>query len=112
MQDLLQELHGLREDLHKSMRLLRQNGEALAMCERDYQVKKAQTVIQMKAEGCTSTEIALTIKGQPEVSEALFKRDKAQVMYDANQEHINVTKLELRVLENQIRREWGDNGNI
>ena len=64
----------------------------------------------MKAEGCTSTELSNIIKGQPEVAEAMFKRDNAKVFYTANQEHINVVKLELRVLENQIAREWGVNG--
>lgn len=110
MQDLMSEMNRMKDDLHKSMRMLRQNGENLAKKENAYQVKKAQAVLVMKSQGATSTEINLTIKGQPEVSEALFERDMAKVMYEANQEHINVVKLELRVLENQIAREWSNNG--
>ena len=41
----------------------------------------------------------------------MFERDNAKVMYEANQEHINVVKLEMRVIENQIAREWS-NGNL
>lgn len=110
MQDLMNELDTMRQELHDSMRRLRRNGEALAQKEHDYQLIKAQTVLLMKAQGCTITEIQLSIKGQPAVAEALLERDKAKTMYEANQEHINVVKLELRVIENQIRREWGDSG--
>ena len=110
MQDLMGEMNRLKNDLHDSMRLLRRHGEALAKKENAYQVKKAQAVLVMKSQGCSITEIGLTIKGQPEVSDALFERDMAKVMYEANQEHINVVKLELRVLENQIAREWSSNG--
>lgn len=110
MQDLMNEMENMRKELHDSMRMLRKNGETLAHREYDYQVCKAQTVLQMKAQGCTITEIQLSIKGQPAVAEALLERDKAKTMYEANQEHINVVKLELRVVENQIRREWAESG--
>ena len=112
MQDLIQELDRMKDELHRSMKMLRSNGEALAVKEHDYQVIKAQTVLQMKAQGCSITEIGISIKGQPGVAEALLERDKAKTMYEANQEHINVVKLEMRVIENQIAREWNSNGTI
>ena len=106
MQDLMKEMQEMREELHKSMKMLRQNGNALAKAENEYQCIKAQTVAMMKADGCPMTEISLSIKGQTDVAEAMLKRDLAKVMYESNQEHINVVKLEQRVLENQIAREW------
>ena len=109
MRDLLIELEKARQDLDKSMRLLRQHGNDFAQAEHDYQVIKAQTVLVMKSNGCPVTEINMSIKGQPAVAEAMLKRDIAKVMYEANQEHINVKKLDIRVLENQIAREWGTN---
>lgn len=112
MQDLTQDMEKLRAELRTSMGLLRKNGEELAKQEHAYQLIKAKTWRVLKAEGWTSTDLASTIKGQPEVAEAMFKRDNAKVMYEANQEHINVVKLELRVVENQIAREWSNNGNI
>ena len=110
MSDLLIELEKARQDLDKSMRLLRQHGNDFAQAEHDYQVIKAQTVLVMKSNGCPVTEINMSIKGQPAVAEAMLERDIAKVMYEANQEHINVKKLDIRVLENQIAREWGTNG--
>lgn len=106
MPDLLTELNKARQDLNTSMQMLRRNGEDLARAENHYQVVKAQTVLMMKQAGCTITEIGLSIKGQPAVAEAMLKRDIAKVMYEANQEHINVKKLEIKVIENQIGREW------
>ena len=106
MQDLMTELNRMKDELHKSMKQLRQHGEELAENEHDYQVIKAQTWLSLKESGCTSTELANTIKGQPRVAEAMLERDIAKSMYEANQEHINVVKLEMKVLENQISREW------
>ena len=106
MQDLMTELNRMKDELHKSMKQLRQHGEELAEKEHDYQVIKAQTWLSLKESGCTSTELANTIKGQPRVAEAMLERDIAKSMYEANQAHINGVKLEMKVLENQISREW------
>lgn len=106
MSDLLTELNKARQELNTSMQMLRKHGEDLARAENEYQVIKAQTVLLMKRDGASITEIGLSIKGQPEVAEAMLKRDIAKTMYEANQEHINVKKLDIRVIENQIAREW------
>lgn len=110
MDDLITQVNRLNSELTQSIKLLRKNGDAYAQAERDYQVAKAQTVLKMKDAGASVTEISLSIKGQPEVAEKLFKRDVAKVMYEANQEHINTVKLQLRLLDNQIAREWSQNG--
>ena len=108
MYDLEEQINKLNSELTQSIKLLRKNGDAYARAEREYQVAKAQTVLKMKDAGASMTEINLSIKGQPEVSEKLFQRDVAKVMYEANQEHINTVKLQLRLLDNQIAREWGN----
>ena len=108
MQDLMQELEKQRADLKDAIKRLRQNGNLWAEAERDYQIAKAQAVLTMKDAGCSMTEINLRVKG--EVADALFKRDTARVMYDSNMEYINVAKKDLQIRENQIAREWGNNG--
>lgn len=108
MDDLIVQVNALNSELTQSIKLLRKNGDAYAKAERDYQVAKAQTVLRMKNAGATVTEIQLSVKGQPEVAEKLFTRDVAKVMYEANQEHINTVKLQLRLLDNQIAREWNN----
>ena len=108
MYDLVEQINKLNSELTQSIKLLRKNGDAYAKAEREYQVAKTQTVLKMKDAGASVTEIGLSIKGQPEVSEKLFARDVAKVMYETNQEHINTVKLQLRLLDNQIAREWGN----
>ena len=48
-----------------------------------------------------------TCYGIPSVAEARFKRDVAETVYTANKEAINSIKLQLRLIEGQIQREWG-----
>lgn len=110
MYDLIEEINRLNGELTQSIKMLRQSGNAYAKAERDYQIAKAQTVLRMKDSGSPMTEINLSIKGQPEVSQKLFDRDVAKVMYESNQEHINTVKLQLRLIDNQMAREWNSNG--
>ena len=56
------------------------------------------------------TLINQIIYGIPAVAEKRFKRDVASTMYNTNLEHINVTKLKLRLLEAQLNREYGSSG--
>ena len=53
------------------------------------------------------TLIDKVIYGQKEVAELRFKRDSAEVMYQVALEKINVTKLQIKILQNQVDKEWG-----
>jgi hypothetical protein len=110
MQDLITQVNRLNAELSQSIKLLRKNGDAYARAEADYQLTKAKKVLEMKNAGASITEISLSIKGQEEVAQKMLARDIARVMYETNQEHINTVKLQLRLLDNQIAREWSQNG--
>lgn len=106
--DLVNDIQQLRDELTQSIKLLRQNGIKLAEAERDYKVKLRQEALKLRQEkGMAVTLIDLIIYGVPEVAELRFKRDVAEAMYNANQEHIQVVKLQLRLLEAQLSREYG-----
>lgn len=109
--DLVNQVFRLKDELTTSIRKLKDNGVKLAEAERDYKIKLCETVLRLKDEGQTSTNINLMIYGVKEVAELRFKRDVAQTIYDTNQEFINSTKLQIRLLENQISREWGNGSN-
>ena len=85
MQDLMTELDRMKDELHRSMKMLRQNGEKMAQAENEYQKVKAEEWVTMETNGCPITKIKETIKGQPKVAEALLNRDLATVMYESNQ---------------------------
>ena len=106
MQDLITDLQKYSTELDMSVKRLRRNGEALAQAEKDYKVLLRQEVLKLRDEGMAVGIIDKTVYGVPSVAEARFKRDVAEAMYKANQEHINTTKLHLRIIESQISREW------
>lgn len=109
--DLYQDIQNLMKELTASIKLLRINGNALAAAERDYKIKLRQEALKLRAEKDMPVSlIDKVIYGLPEVAEMRFKRDVAESTYNTNLEHINVTKLKLRLLENQLSREWGAAG--
>lgn len=108
--DLYEEIQRLMVELTASIRKLRDNGAKLAEAERDYKIKLRQEALKLRAGDMPVTLINNIIYGVPEVAEKRFKRDVEQANYDANKEHINVTKLKLRLLEAQLSREWGAAG--
>lgn len=98
------------DELTRSIKVLKANGQDLAEAERDYKVTLCQEALKLRAGDMPVTLINQVIYGMPEVAEKRLKRDIAEAKYQANQEHINVTKLKLRILENQLAREWGTAG--
>lgn len=106
--DLYNDIQELMKELTSSIKLLRINGNALANAERDYKIILRQEALKLRAEKeLPVTLINQVIYGVPEVAEKRLKRDIAETTYNTNLEHINVTKLKLRLLENQLQREWG-----
>lgn len=105
--ELYQELQAKTIQLEKSIKLLRQNGTAYAEAERDYKILLRQECLKLRDEGMAIGMINMTAYGIPSVAEARFKRDVAEAVYRANQEAINSTKLQLRLIESQLQREWG-----
>ena len=109
--ELYEELAQKNQELTQSIKLLRQNGIKLAEKERDYKIKLRQEALKLRSEkGMPVTLISQIIYGVPEVAELRFERDVAEAMYNANQEHINTTKLQIRILEGQLNREWHSGG--
>ena len=104
---LYNELHSKTQQLEMSIKQLRTSGTDYAQAERDYKVLLRQECLKLRDEGLAIGMIDKTCYGIPVVAEARFKRDIAEAVYKANLEAINSIKLQLRLLENQIQREWG-----
>ena len=106
--DLYEEIQKLISELTRSIAKLRTNGVKLAEAERDYKITLCTEALKLKAENMPVTLINSIIYGMPAVADLRLQRDIEQANYDANKEHINATKLKLRILENQLNREWGN----
>ena len=47
-------------------------------------------------------------KGESEIAKLRMERDIAESLYKSCQEAINGYKVQIRILEGQLQREWGD----
>jgi len=104
--DLYLTLQQKTRELDVSVRSLRKNGNAYAEAERDYKVHLRQECLRLRDEGMAIGMIDKVAYGIPSVAEKRFLRDVAKVTYEANQEAINSIKLQMRLIEAQISREW------
>ena len=106
MMDLYSELTIKTGELDTCIKQLRKTGTAYAEAERAYKVLLRREALKLRDQGMAVGMIDKVILGIPSVAEARFKRDIAEVTYKANQDAIQSIKLQLRLLDNQIQREW------
>ena len=105
--DLYNELKAKTDQLTVSVKNLRKTGTEYAQAERDYKVLLRGECLKLRDEGMAIGMIDKTCYGIPAVAEARYKRDVAEAVYKANLEAINAIKLQMRLIEAQISREWG-----
>lgn len=101
----LNELNDMTAELQDSIDELKRLGIEYAGADRDYRVEKAKNIRRLRALGTPST-IVLDL-ATADAAPWKFTADSAEVLWKAEQEHINALKLRIKILENQIAREWG-----
>lgn len=106
---LWDEVQKVKNHLDQALSTCRQNGIKWAEAERNYRVAKAKKIMEYKSNGYPVTLIPDLVKGLDEIAELDFIRNSALVVYKANQEAILVKKLEMRTLESELEREYGNN---
>lgn len=107
--DLLNYLQIKIKELNTSIKSLRNTGREYAEAEREYKICLREHALKLRSEkNMAVTLINQIIYGVPEVAEKRFKRDIAETIYNANQEAIQSIKLQIRVIEGQINREWSN----
>ena len=106
--ELYEELQQKLSQLDMSIRQLRKSGTAYAQAERDYKVLLRTECLKLRDEGMAIGMIDKTCYGIPSVAEKRFQRDVAEAVYTANKEAINSLKLQIRIINEQLSREWGN----
>ena len=96
-----------QRELDIAVRSLRKTGTEYANAERNYKKALRKKALELRDGGMPVTLIDKVIYGEEEVANLRFERDVAEAVYKANQESINVLKLNLRILEGTLNREWG-----
>lgn len=106
--DLWTEIENKCNLLDKAIKELAQNGYDLAVKERDYKIAINKKALELRADDTPVTLINQVIYGYDDIAKTRFDRDTAEVKYNANQEYINTIKLQIRILESQLSREYSN----
>ena len=104
--DLWQEIEQKRKELNVCIREMRKSGTAYAEAERIYKIKLREWCLKLRSQDMPIGLIDKTCYGIPEVADLRFKRDVAETVWKANQEAVQSIKLQLRLIDAQLNREW------
>lgn len=108
MNDLVTEIGQKCALLDEAVRQLSKRGQAYADAERDYRIELAKKILDERSKGTPVTIITDICKGDPTIATMRFKRDCAEVVYKSALEAINSYKLQIRLMDNQLSREWSN----
>jgi hypothetical protein len=104
-QDIAIALKETRRELMNAVERWKQYGHDLALAERDYRIACRAEVFVLHTEEKVPWTTASDISRGDEsmVASLRYKRDVARVNYSAEEERINVLKIEARMLEAELR---------
>lgn len=104
--DLYVEERQLRSKLDALIDEYRRCGIEHAKRDREYYVLKATKTLELKDQGMPATVIAQVIKGIEPVAAAREKMLVAEVMTRAALEAVLSTKLQVKLVDSQLQREY------
>lgn len=104
--DLINEIGQKSRLLDKAICELGTRGRAFAQAEHDYRVELSKKVLQERDKGIPVTIISDVCRGDSIIARLRFERDVAEVVYRSAMEAINGYKLQIKILDAQVEREW------
>lgn len=104
--DLYLEIQQKTKELNISIKKLRETGTTYAEREKEYKIAVNKKALELRENGVPVTLIQTVIYGYPEIAKLRFERDVAEVIYNANQEAIQSTKLQIKIIQAQLDKEW------
>lgn len=106
--DLLNELQTKLNELDASIKSLRKTGQEYAEAYTNYRIKLAAKLVELKSGGMPVTIAYDVARGEQSTAKAKYNEIVKYAIYQANQEAIQSLKLQIRIIEGQIQREWGN----
>ena len=105
-QDLYSTMAFWLNELDEAIQDFKTYGLQMAEHERDYRQKAATLTAKLKADGTPVTIIDSLVKGDKAVSEARCRRTASEINKDTARERVNSAKVHIRILSEQIDREY------
>lgn len=107
----LQKLEELNNLLTSALSEYKKRGQEYARAYKDYRVKVAKKLLELRADGMPVTIAYDIARGDEEVANAKEKEIITECLYKSCQEAINTFKLQIKVLQAQIDTEYKNGGN-
>ena len=104
--DLVNELNSLSNKLSLSIKSLIKTGKDYAKAYTDYRIALAKELVRLKDDGMAVTLAGDIARGKPEIAKLKFKEISSEAIYKANQEAINSTKLQIKIIQEQLNKEY------
>jgi hypothetical protein len=105
--DLYNELMEKCRLLDNSIKMLRKTGSDYAKAYTDYRVALAKELVKLKEEGYAITLAGDIARGKPEIAHLKYEEISKEAIYKANMESINVLKLQIKIIQEQLNKEYG-----
>jgi hypothetical protein len=105
--DLYNELMEKSRLLDNSIKMLRKTGSDYAKAYTDYRIELAKELMILKNEGYAITLAGDIARGKPEIAHLKFEEISKEAIYKANMESINVLKLQIKIIQEQLNKEYG-----
>ena len=107
--DLMNELLSKQKELNISVKNLRHAGSDFAEAQKNYRIALAIVERQLRNEGEPVSIVKDLARGEENVAELKKQMEDKLAIYRANMEAINSIKTEIRIIENQLNREFSAN---
>jgi hypothetical protein len=106
-QDLVLASREQRILLVDSVQAMKVIGRQLAQATKDYKIALRKEILRLRIEdGVAWTACYELALGEENVAELRYKRDIRQSDYDVCIEKINSVKLEIKLLDGEIKQDW------
>lgn len=106
MQDLMQQRNKAVKTMQSALEMLPKRSKDYAAAEKNYRVELRKEMMFLRSEGYPATLVSDLARGKKEIAELKEKRDIAESLMKSANEAINVYKIEVKLIEAQIEREW------
>lgn len=104
--DLWAELRREQAQLMEELELYRESGAQFAENEREYRTALRTAIMTERANGMPVSIVGDVARGIPRIANLKCARDCSEAVYKASQEAINARKLNIKILDAQMSREW------
>lgn len=106
--DLIQEMERLNSLLTSALTEYKKRGMDYAKAYKQYRILLSQELLNLKAEGMPVTIAYDIARGTEEVANAKEQEIITECLYRSCQEAINTYKLQIKILQEQINKEFNN----